>query len=211
MAAADEPVELIQSVDERVELVGFAGLTPPERCYYLIDNFIRDFQNGGLWQYLANQGEHALSLVDAFRMLGANDLADSFSKILATIGPLPDEAGPRSQSLDALDEATTADVVSLMTHGKFDERVDSLWAPLQQFAQFHQAAFLGPKTTLELWRSKHSRGESAQPSRVNPIDLDEEAKRDASSTSRPCPACGQPCPAYRKSCKRCGFPLGRSE
>lgn len=211
MAAADEPVELGQSIDERIQLVGLAGLTPPERCYHLLDNFIADFQNGGLWQYLQNQGEHATSLADACRVLGADELADSLTKIITIIGPLPTEVEPRSEYLDALDEGTTAAVVSIMTDSKLDERVDGLWAPLQQFAQRHQAEFLGPKTTLELWRSKHARGESAQPSRAKPIDLDAEAKRDASSTSRPCPACGQPCPAYRKSCKRCGFPLGRIE
>mgnify|MGYP005841218795 CR=1 FL=1 len=56
MAAADEPVELGQSIDERIQLVGFARLTPPERCYHLVNNFIADFQNGGPWQYLQNQG-----------------------------------------------------------------------------------------------------------------------------------------------------------
>ena len=36
------------------------------------------------------------------------------------------------------------------------------------------------------------------------------AARDASITSRRCPQCGGPCPEYRKTCKGCGFEIGRA-
>jgi hypothetical protein len=36
-----------------------------------------------------------------------------------------------------------------------------------------------------------------------------EAARWATITTRRCPECGSPCPEYRKTCKVCGFELGR--
>jgi hypothetical protein len=35
------------------------------------------------------------------------------------------------------------------------------------------------------------------------------AEKDADTTSRRCPKCGSPCPEYRKTCKACGFEIGR--
>jgi hypothetical protein len=35
------------------------------------------------------------------------------------------------------------------------------------------------------------------------------AEKDAAITSRRCPKCGSPCPEYRKTCKACGFQIGR--
>ena len=36
-----------------------------------------------------------------------------------------------------------------------------------------------------------------------------QAAKDADLTDRRCPQCGNPCPAYRKTCKVCGFQIGR--
>jgi hypothetical protein len=36
------------------------------------------------------------------------------------------------------------------------------------------------------------------------------AEKDAGKTSRRCPECGGPCPEYRKTCKACGFEIGRT-
>ena len=36
------------------------------------------------------------------------------------------------------------------------------------------------------------------------------AEKDAVTTSRRCPKCGSPCPEYRKTCKGCGFEIGRA-
>lgn len=36
------------------------------------------------------------------------------------------------------------------------------------------------------------------------------AEKDAATTSRRCPKCGSPCPEYRKTCKGCGFEIGRA-
>lgn len=35
------------------------------------------------------------------------------------------------------------------------------------------------------------------------------AAQDAAFTDRRCPECGAPCPSYRKTCKACGFAIGR--
>ena len=35
------------------------------------------------------------------------------------------------------------------------------------------------------------------------------AEKDAAITGRRCPKCGSPCPEYRKTCKACGFEIGR--
>jgi hypothetical protein len=35
------------------------------------------------------------------------------------------------------------------------------------------------------------------------------AEKDAGTTSRRCPQCGSPCSEYRKTCKACGFEIGR--
>jgi hypothetical protein len=36
------------------------------------------------------------------------------------------------------------------------------------------------------------------------------AEKDAARTSRRCPQCGSPCPEHRKTCKACGFEIGRA-
>jgi hypothetical protein len=36
------------------------------------------------------------------------------------------------------------------------------------------------------------------------------AEKDAAITRRRCPKCGSPCPEYRKTCKACGFEIGRA-
>ena len=36
------------------------------------------------------------------------------------------------------------------------------------------------------------------------------AERDAVRTSRRCPQCGSPCPEHRRTCKACGFEIGRA-
>jgi hypothetical protein len=36
------------------------------------------------------------------------------------------------------------------------------------------------------------------------------AEKDAAITGRRCPNCGSPCPEYRKTCKACGFEIGRA-
>jgi hypothetical protein len=36
------------------------------------------------------------------------------------------------------------------------------------------------------------------------------AEKDAGKTSRRCPQCGSPCPEHRKTCKACGFEIGRA-
>ena len=36
------------------------------------------------------------------------------------------------------------------------------------------------------------------------------AEQDADPTDRRCPECGAPCPSYRKTCKVCGYAIGRS-
>ena len=35
------------------------------------------------------------------------------------------------------------------------------------------------------------------------------AEKDAAITDRRCPRCGVPCPRYRRTCKHCGFEIGR--
>jgi hypothetical protein len=37
------------------------------------------------------------------------------------------------------------------------------------------------------------------------------AEKDAELTDRRCPQCGAPCPSYRKTCKACGFAVGRAQ
>lgn len=36
------------------------------------------------------------------------------------------------------------------------------------------------------------------------------AEKDAAITDRRCPNCASPCPEYRKTCKACGFEIGRA-
>jgi hypothetical protein len=36
------------------------------------------------------------------------------------------------------------------------------------------------------------------------------AEKDAATPNRRCPRCGSPCPEYRKTCKACGFEIGRA-
>lgn len=199
MQAGDEPIELRESVQERVDLLGLDHVTEAERAYHLIDDFIADYMNGGVLQYLHNQGKLAPKLVTALAVIGATDASNAVQTCVTL----------HAQRKGTLDDVSDDRILSAAKASGLNDIVDALAEQLDKYAADHDAHFLGPRTKLDLWRSRHERGADTAPLRVNPIDLDVEAVRDVATTSRPCPVCSQPCPAYRKSCKRCGYPLGR--
>jgi hypothetical protein len=200
MQSGDKPVELRESVEERVESIGLDRVTEAERAYYLIDNFVADYQNGGILQYLHNQDNLAPKLVTSLAVIGASDASNAVEQCITL----------DAQGKGASDDVGADRVLRAAKASGLNDLVDALAEQLEIYAANHDAQFVGPRTKLDLWKSRRARGADTAPRRVNPIDLDAEAVRDATTTSRPCPVCGQPCPTYRKSCKRCGYPLGRT-
>lgn len=99
-------------------------------------------------------------------------------------------------------------VINCVTHSDMVELVCGLVA-CSLLAQVADGVFLdedsggviGPNEALEMALGIESQ-EQERKRRA--------AEKDATSTSRRCPKCGSPCPEYRKTCKVCGFEIGRA-
>lgn len=119
-------------------------------------------------------------------------------------GPLRDTlAGNPPEGLDG-----RAHVVNCVTHSDMGELVCGLiaCAVLSQladgvFLDEESGGLLGADAALEMARGIESR-EQERRSRA--------AEKDAANTKRRCPQCGSACPEYRKTCKACGFEIGRA-
>jgi hypothetical protein len=100
-------------------------------------------------------------------------------------------------------------VVTFVLHGGPPEELQSAILCAAVLTRLADGAFLDPQSgefargdgVLELFRQyeeeRRERGKRA-------------TEKDAAITSRRCPQCGSPCPEYRKTCKACGFEVGRA-
>ncbi len=99
-------------------------------------------------------------------------------------------------------------VVSLVTHNDVQGVISALFAA-SVLAKISDGLFLDETSgrfvsgdrAIEIVRNE----EKAEKDRKRCL-----AEKDADITDRRCPQCGAPCPVYRRTCKACGFAIGRS-
>jgi hypothetical protein len=207
-------VEVIEAIDERILSVGEAALTEPERYYRAIYILEGETSNGSFHQYLWNSPpEWPREALAALRAVGADQMASFLDAALDLLPnrTLPEDREERGKALDALGEAKLAELDKLSD--RFSDYPEDLHGLVDAYVKAHDAQFLGPRTLLEMWRSKLARGEDTAPKfkTRGEIDFVKEAEEDRPYSSRPCPACDYPSPDYRISCKKCGYPHGRAQ
>jgi hypothetical protein len=209
MAKATDTLDTAQRMAERIESVGIKGLTPEETHYHAIRVLEEETSNGSFHQFFWNHGDLALPALQGLRAVGATKMADALAAAIALFpnATIPPTADERKKLLDQFSPAQTKELDTLSD--RFSDYPDPLCRLLNAYVKKNAAAFLGPKTQMDLWESRRDRGADTQPRRLNKHDLDKEAAHDAKLSSRTCPQCSQPCPSYRMTCKRCGYPLGR--
>lgn len=205
-------VEIIESIQDRIEAVGFEALTPEERYYFAIWWLESEANNGAFHQFFSNPArELSHDAATGLRAVGASRMAELLESAI-TLFPdatVPRKREERKRILEGFSDAQSAELDRLSN--AFTDYPDHLRTLLEQYVRRNDEQFRGPHSVRELWEARRARGAQTQPRRVNPIDLEKTAAEDAKmESSRPCPQCGQPTPGYRKTCKRCGFPIGRA-
>ena len=181
---------------ERVEAVGVEGLTEPEKYYWLIWLLEAEANNGGLEQFFYSCAEYAAESIKALNSVGAKNMSSLLS-----------QAKRIADTQANIEENSELREIS----NKFTDYPDDLAALLEKYVENNIAEFHGPKNELELWEQRKARGADTTPRVVTRnIDFEEEAKIDEQFSSRHCPECNQPVPDYRKTCKKCGYPIGRT-
>jgi ribosomal protein L32 len=141
------------------------------------------------WQAALEQAKVGIVLDDVGEWY-FGPLSESFG------GDLPEGLGKRGH------------VVNCVTHGEMHELICGLIA-CSVLSQLADGAYLDEESgglisadaALQIAR----RIESEEQDRKRRA-----AERDAASTSRRCPQCGSPCPEHRRTCKACGFEIGRA-
>lgn len=205
-------VNVFDAIQERIERDGFDALTDAERYYHAIWWLEGQTSNGSFHQFFANApGSWAFDAVAGLSAIGATKMA-ALVDVAINLFPartIPDDDEERHRILDAMTEAQEESMDRLS--GQFTDYPEDLEKLLEKFVLACDADFRGPRTLLDLWKSKHQRGADTVPSTVRKIDFAIEAERDRPYSSRPCPVCDYPSPNYRNSCKRCGFPHSKVE
>lgn len=180
---------------ERVDTVGIEGLTQPEKYYWLIWLLEAEANNGGLEQFFDSSAEYVEESIIALRAIGANNMATLLNQAKISIA----SQGNVEENLEIREISN-----------KFTDYPDNLGALLQSYIENNISDFHGPENELEMWRQQKARGVDTTPRVVTrTIDFEKEAKLDEQYSSRKCPECHQPVPDYRKTCKKCGYPIGR--
>ena len=184
-------------VFHRIDSVGYDNLTEAEKCYWLIWIVEAEANNGGLEQFFDNSsGSLAEETVIALDKIGAHNMASLLKK-----------AAVSANNFGTSDDNSEIRSIS----NEFTDYPDDLGTLLDKYVENNASSFLGPKTEAELWEQKKALGKSTAPQVVTrDIDFYKEAEIDAKYSSRKCPECLQPVPDYRKTCKKCGYPIGRA-
>lgn len=181
-------------VQDRVDSVGFENLSNPEKTFWLIWLLEADANNGGLEKFFESDDDKAELTYQALLSLKANEMAEIFFK---------------AKSLYENDKSSIFTEKMRVLPNKFTDYPDPLGDLIDTYVQENKGEFHGPKNELEMWISKQSKDQHVPQFVTKEIDYKTEAIEDMKYSSRVCPECSQPVPDYRKSCKRCGFPVGR--
>lgn len=89
LAGLDDPVNFVL---ERVQTVGFEGLTSPQRIVYCAFLFDAEVCNGGIMQFFGNSsGDHAVDTLEALRILDHPDAYRALNAAMNLVGPLSRE------------------------------------------------------------------------------------------------------------------------
>lgn len=183
-----------EMVFERFEEVGFDDLTVAEKCYWLIWQLEAEANNGGLEKFLENSIQYSEETIEALNKVKAHEMASLLNEAV------------KLYKTDS--EKIESDEMRSISN-RFTDYPDVLGALLDDFISLNMSQLLGPKNDLELWESKKQRSQNVPRFVTKEIDYEKEAKEDAKYSSRSCPECSQPVPDYRKTCKKCGYPVGR--
>ncbi len=204
-------IEIQESIQERLERDGYALLTEPERLYHGVWWLFFVAYGPGFLQYFRNiEVPHIIAARKMLEVIGKEDM---LMELNAAIKLLPDSlfamsASDRSIYFDTLDKATENRLIKICD--RFTDRPYPA-NELESFVAANNSSFLGPRTKIELWKSKYDRGINTAPKfTVKKFDAETEAAKDRNYSTRSCPICDYPSPDYRPSCKRCGFPHGRA-
>lgn len=203
-------VDIMDRIYERIEAKGFDILTASERYYLTIWWLEGEANNGSFDQYFRNSsGEFAHEALQGLKAVGANQMADIFQTAISLFpnALVPIDREERNKVLDAFTPKRKQQLNKLSD--EFTDYPDDLSSLLNTYVEEHQEQFLGPTTLLELWNARRARGADTVPHRLSNWNLEKEAENDALITDRKCPICEQPAPNYRKTCKKCGYPIGR--
>jgi hypothetical protein len=210
MADEYRELDIIESVMERQDAEGFDALTKPEQMYLAIWALEAEANNGAFDQFFHNSSGHLADLaLEGLVACGAHRMAGLFREAMSIFpsGEVPMDQEKRWAAMDGFSESQLNKLEDLSD--QFVDYPDDLHSLLEVYVQHNEALFLGPKTLMEQWTARMTRGADTAPHGVLNWDLDKEAAQDAKSTDRKCPICGQPAPEYRATCKRCGYPYGR--
>lgn len=206
-------LSIIDRIAERLDAVGYGALTQSEKDYWSVWFLIGECENGGLEQFFSNStGELTSDAVHGLRAFGAEQTLALLEAAIQLFpdGQVPTDTQLRRAVMQNFDADCLAKLEELTNH--LDDASESPTELMDQYYESHQDDFLGPRTLMERWIQRRTRGSSATQQRVNPVNLRKAAKQDRKlQSSRPCPQCGQPTPGYRMTCKKCGYPLGRTE
>jgi hypothetical protein len=130
---------------DKLEKVGFAGLTDGEKTFLCVTILRDEVNNGGFDQFYFNDGgEYAVEAVGAFEKIGAANVADIVRRANSAFpnGQPAKDRDARKRELDALTEAQQSTLRQLdLEFYKYGEDVDKL---LKQFVESHPNDF--PKT-----------------------------------------------------------------
>jgi len=119
-----------------------------------------------------------------------------YGRIGDILGDKPDAAGDRDHAIDFVTHSDLNELIcALLAAGVLARLADGL------FLDEESGTFVSGDRAIEIALGIEE-AERAQKQRL--------AAMDAGITDRRCPQCGAPCPTYRKTCKACGFDIGRT-
>jgi hypothetical protein len=181
-------------VFERVATVGVENLTEVEKYYWLLWLVEAEATNGGLEAFLENSFEYARETIKALKAVKAQKMADILGKAVDLY-----ESSTKNLDSNEMRDFSNA----------FTDYPDNFRKLVENYINENRDRLLGPKNELELWESRKARNANTPRFVTKDIDYEKEALDDAQYSSRKCPECNQPVPDYRKTCKKCGYPLGK--
>lgn len=138
-------IEINRNVVDRLESVGFEGLTPAERAFFSALMLNSEVNNGGFDQYYFNpSAEYAVEAVAALEKIGATKTADIVrhaNSLFKSDSP-PKDRVARQKELDALPEFAKETLNHLDDEFyECDEDIDKL---LYDFVVENRSEFLEP-------------------------------------------------------------------
>ena len=176
-----------ESLSERWQSVGWAGMTPAEQELLALDWVVARVSNSGLDAAYADLQAKWPKAIDGLKRIGAWRLSE-----------LLQEASASPCGLDDAQQRALEDRFWKLYEL---EQPDDLVA---KYAATNVDAFPGPRSLNQVWQQMQSRGISQKPKCL--AEMERHAEADAQVTDQRCRTCGQPVPMHKSKCRRCGRP-----